>query len=237
MSYFNITYFSKALGKTCQMLVFKPDSKKPFPAVYQLHGHSDDYTQWARFTSLEQYAVDRQIMIVMPDGGRGYYTNSVNEENYEDHIIETVRFIDDTFDTIKDRSQRGIGGLSMGGYGALKLGMKYCDIFSSVAAHSSVITPEERCGASPFWYNIFANEKPENSLRHLAKKNGSKIKFRFDCGTEDSLFPDNKKFHEFLCENKIEHIFEEFPGTHNWGYWREHVGAAIDFHAKNFGLE
>ncbi len=236
MSYFNVTYNSKALGKTSQMIVFKPDNRSRFPVVYQLHGHSDDYTQWSRFTSIEQYAVNHQIMIVMPDGGRGYYTNAVNGENYEDHILETVEFIDNTFNTIQDRSCRGIGGLSMGGYGSLKLALKHPDVFSSVAAHSSVITPENRQGSDPFWNNIFGNEARDATLRKLALENADKVAIRFDCGTEDSLFPDNVAFHEFLKENDIKHIFEEFPGTHNWDYWRAHVGAAIAFHAKNFNL-
>ncbi|MBO4547865.1 MAG: esterase family protein, partial [Abditibacteriota bacterium] len=228
MSCFNITFFSRALSKSSQMLVFKPDGRSPFPVVYQLHGQSDDYTQWARFTTLEQYAVDHQIMIVLPDGGKGYYTNAANGDRYEDHILETVEFIDNTFNTVRDRKMRGIGGLSMGGYGTLKLAMKHPDVFSSAAAHSSVIVPEERRG-TPFWDNIFADFGPGETLRSLALKNGSLIDFRFDCGTEDGLLPENRAFAAFLKEKGIPHVYEEHPGTHNWDYWRAHVGAAIAF--------
>ena len=104
MSYSNITFFSKALGKQSNMLVYVPDNTDlaPFKVVYQLHGYSDDATMWFWRSNITRYAEERGLMIVCPDGGKGFYTNSyTDDQRYEDHIIETVNYIDAVFNTSK----------------------------------------------------------------------------------------------------------------------------------------
>ena len=229
-----MTYFSNSLGKSMKMIVVKPDDygSEPMPCLYQLHGLSDDSTQWSRMTSIERYATENRIMVVMPDGGRSFYTNAAIGDNYEDHILETVNFVDKTFNTIKSRASRAIGGLSMGGYGSLKLGLKHTDIFSSVAAHSSVIKPFVH--DYEMIKQIFGEKlMDDNDLYKLAIKNASKTNLKFDCGTEDDLIKENEDFHCFLVENNIEHVFNTYPGNHNWSYWDEHIKEAISFHVRN----
>ena len=221
------------------MIIVKPDiySTNGVACVYQLHGYSDDSTQWSRMTSIERFAIDRNIMVVMPDGGKGFYTNAINGDSYEDHILETVNFVDKNFNTIKDKSARAIGGLSMGGYGAMKIGLKHVDIFSSIAAHSSVIDPIEfRDNRSLM--DIFGDTLQDgNNLYELAQKSASKTNLKFDCGIEDFLFYQNRKFHDFLSENKIPHVYNEFSGSHTWEYWNEHIIEALDFHVKNLNVK
>jgi len=236
MSLCNITYFSKSLGKQSQMLVIMPDNldAAPHKVVYQLHGYSDNATNWLRYSSIERYANARSLMIVCPDGGKGFYTNAVLGDKYEDHIMEAVDFVDNTFNTIKDRSGRFIGGLSMGGYGALKLGLKHYDKFSSIASHSSVIDIDdfrEILKMPDFTDSIFGKETgDDNNLYYLAKKYGEKVRIRFDCGKDDFLYTQNERFHEFLSNNNIQHVYKTYPGEHNWEYWDAHIAEALDFH-------
>lgn len=245
MSYNNITFFSNSLGKQSNMLVYVPDNTDlaPFKVVYQLHGYSDDATMWFWRSNITRYAEERGLMIVCPDGGKGFYTNSyTDDQRYEDHIIETVNYIDAVFNTSKKREDRFIGGLSMGGYGSMKIGLKYNDMFSSVAAHSAVMdikdfyNMRERDndinGKKRFdsIFGSFDNVKDEDDIFWLVRKYGHKVRIHFDCGTDDFLFSENEKLHKFMTENNINHIYETFPGCHEWNYWEAHIANALDFH-------
>jgi len=117
----------------------------PFPVFYLLHGLSDDHTSWARRTSIERYVAPLPLIVVMPDGGRGFYCDAVEGPAYERHVIEDViGFVDRTCQTIPERKGRVIGGLSMGGYGALKLALKFPHLFCSAVAHSSAFDVRRR---------------------------------------------------------------------------------------------
>lgn len=248
MSYNNITFFSQSLGKQSNMLVYVPENIElaPFKVVYQLHGYSDDATMWLWRSNISRYADERGLMIVCPDGGKGFYTNSyTDDERYEDHILETVDFIDKVFNTSKKREDRFIGGLSMGGYGSMKIGLKYNHMFSSISAHSAVMDIKDfykmRDRDNDVWGkkrfdSIFGgspeNIKEEDDIFCLVKKYGHKIRIHFDCGTEDFLFHENEKLHKFMTENNIDHVYETFPGIHDWNYWEAHISGALDFHIE-----
>lgn len=239
MALLHINYFSSALQKHSAMYVVLPETEPPFRVVYQLHGFSDDYTIWLRRTSIERYADDLKLMVVMLDGGHSFFCDMKSATgNYEQHILESVRFIDKTFHTDARPEGRGIGGLSMGGYGTMKLGLKYPDLFGSVASHSGALDMatmyKER-----FWPEFKAifgdNVDPEDDCFALAMKDGKKPAIYFDCGTEDSLIANNRAFHDLLTNRQIPHTYQEFPGGHSWAYWDEHITAALQFHCHHFG--
>src|ERR1044071_6734116 len=97
----------------------------PFATFYLLHGLSDDHTIWLRRTSIERYVSSLPLIVVMPDGERGFYTDAQEGFAFESAITkDLISFIDRTFPTKADRSGRAIGGLSMGGDGAVKLALK-----------------------------------------------------------------------------------------------------------------
>jgi len=237
MALMQVQYFSTALQKQSTLEIVTPDNREtPFQVVYQLHGLSDDQSIWLRRTSIERYAERYGLMIVMLDGARSFYCNLPSGlGNYEQHILDSVRFVDRLFPTVKDPSGRGIGGLSMGGYGAMKLGLKFPEIFGSVAAHSSVLDmaalagddlPEARLLTDPL--------DAGNDCFALAAQTRDKPMIRFDCGTEDFLLDHNRRFHAHLNSLGIVHEYEEFPGGHTWEYWDEHIDAALRFHRRNF---
>src|SRR4051794_22048985 len=120
MALCDLHWFSRILGKHVGTYVYLPDEPgAPFAAFYLLHGLGDDYTIWLRHTSIERYAAKHSMMIVMPDGYRGFYTDNAAGPAYAKYIAEELpAMIERTFPARGDRAARGIGGLSMGGYGA-----------------------------------------------------------------------------------------------------------------------
>ena len=167
-------FHSPALMKACSMTVIVPESgvgEPPFPVCYLLHGLSDDHTSWARRTSIERYVANLPLIVVMPDGGRGFYTDAVEGPAYERHLIEDViGFVDRTFQTIRVRRGRVIGGLSMGGFGAMKLALKFPQLFCqrrrafcSVRCPAAGGTPGDGSGDAAYLRPL-AGRRPQRSV-------------------------------------------------------------------------
>jgi len=255
MAIAEIHFSGSSIGLATAMNVILPDreacGKGPYPVFYLLHGLSDDHTIWLRRTSIERYMSGIPMIVVMPTTARGFYSNAVMPPGlaYEDHLIkDIVPFIDDFFPTIRGRNGRVIGGLSMGGYGAIKTALKYPKMFCSAVSHSGVLLtpmykPEKR-NFSPRLRAEFAAifgkkwRGGENDPVALAKKCPKNLRpaLRIDCGTSDFLLDQNREFHAILQQLNYPHQYEEFPGDHNWAYWDIHVQEAIAFHCKALGI-
>jgi putative tributyrin esterase len=239
-----INFFSNSLQKAAAMYVILPDPSidPPYFTLYQLHGLSDDYTIWLRRTSIERYAAGLPLVVVMPDGGRGFYTDAAEGYAHESHIMkDTLGFIEKYFPVKKSRTHRAIGGLSMGGYGAMKLALKYPKVFGSVAAHSSAfLRGSDDFSESAEFRRIFG-ENPSggaNDVFALAERLAGKDipAIRFDCGKSDFLLEANRKFHKHLARLGITHTYREYPGIHEWDYWDTHYPKALKFHRKALGF-
>ena len=222
-----------------------PDIPRPWAVFYLLHGLSDDHTIWSRRTSIERYVGSMPMVVVMPDGGRGWYTNAAEGLAYEDDLIKDILgLVERTFPVKTERGGRAIGGLSMGGYGAVKLGLKHLDLFGSVNSHSGVLG----LFRDPPVFNRYGKELTR--IFGSSPKGGGEDPFaivervdhglipplRIDCGTEDFLLAENRSFHAHLDALHIPHEYQEFPGGHDWGFWDNHIRQAIAFHARNLGL-
>jgi S-formylglutathione hydrolase FrmB len=237
-----VHHFSNAIQKCTGLTLVVPDGAGPFPVVYQLHGLSDDHTIWQRRTSIERYADRYGFIIAMPDGGRGFYCDHPGTTHQgERHLLETVALVDRMFRTITDRRGRAIGGLSMGGYGSMKLGIKRPDLFGSVVSHSSAFAVKRRVREYPdlavfHAKGLPAGDDPFALASKLAKSSGPKPRIRFDCGVDDFLLDDNRRFRAHLLKLGVEHQYAEFPGAHSWDYWDEHIDEALRFHRESFAL-
>ncbi len=246
MAFATINYFSRSLQKASSFNVVFPDdpaTPHPWGVFYLLHGLSDDYTIWMRLTSVERYVSGMPLVVVMPDGDRGFYTNAVEGFAYEDDLIKDVLgLVDRTFPVQAERSGRALGGLSMGGYGAVKLGLKHHELFASVNSHSGALAflRHERAD-EPEFARVFGKSPkggPEDPFAIVEKIDHGRIpELRIDCGTEDFLLDQNRAFHKHLEERHIPHEYQENPGGHDWAYWDKHVQEAIAFHAKNLKLK
>ena len=223
---------SEKMDKDVPVTVITPDGYrkgKAFPVVYLLHGFSDNHTGWAKKGVVGELSDLYKIIFVLPDGGYdSWYFDSefTPEYQYETFVSsELVTYIDSNYKTIKDRKGRAITGLSMGGHGAMFLGIRHQDIFGSMGSLSGGVDFRpfptkwgiaKRIGSK--------DEYPENwekntviNLTHLLKPEAMNI--IIDCGSEDFFYEVNCSLHKKLLEEKIPHEFYSRPGKHNWDYW------------------
>ncbi len=241
MSLLHINYGSKALGKQSAMYAVLPEGDGPFRVVYELHGYSDDYTIWLRRSNIERYAEELGLMVVLLDGSTSFYIDSrAGHADYEKHILESVSFIDRTFHTIASPAGRAIGGLSMGGYGCVKIGLKYPELFGSVASHSGAVDlAAMHANANDTRLRGMLGEQmpPEEDCFALAELPNEKPAIYFDCGVDDFLIEQNRRFHTHLTELGVPHVYVEHPGDHCWAYWDEHITDALKFHIEHLAGE
>jgi S-formylglutathione hydrolase FrmB len=239
-------YRSEALQKQTAATILLPAATVPGPyhVMFLLHGLSDDQSAWTRYTSIERYMSGLPIIVVMPDGGRGFYADAERGYAFATAIgVELPELIRHYFPTKEGWCSTG---LSMGGYGAAKLALTHPELFVSGHSHS---------GAVGFGHQLqyLESERREEFLRILGENPiggpndlfalaekidpSKRPKLRIDCGTEDYLLLDNQLFSAYLTEIGFDHEYEEFPGDHSWGYWDLHVQEAIAFHCKNLGIQ
>lgn len=238
-----VTFKSPNLKSRGDYCIFIPDVCKntTLPLIILLHGVYGSHWAWTLKAGVHHTAqrmIDEgeisPIVILMPsDGlwGDGSAYLAHRDANYEKWIVEDLFDCSkECFEEINDNSNLFISGLSMGGYGALRLGAKYPLKFQGISAHSSITEfnqlelfveePLDKYGVDYLDYDIL----------YWIKKNKSILPpIRFDCGIEDKLIEGNRDFHERLLDEQIEHHYEEFPGAHTWDYWEEHVKDTLYF--------
>ena len=171
MALLHVNFFSEALGLCAQMDVILPEKARgqigmpgkseegPLKTLYLLHGMSDDHTIWQRRTSIERYAAEKGIAVVMPTTHLGWYTDMHAGLNYFTYITGELPEICRRFfpNMSKDRADTWAAGLSMGGYGALKCGLRAGQTFSKVATLSGAMDVARVCEdqkGEKFWENI-----------------------------------------------------------------------------------
>ena len=233
---------SSAMNKDINVTVILPDgyhkcikgkNAKKYPTVYMLHGFSGNNTEWDELGKASNLADKYNIILVMPDGGYDswYWDSPIKPENrYETFVAdELVKYIDEKFSTSNDRSARAITGLSMGGHGAMYLGIRHQDIFGSMGSMSGGVDfrPFPQNWGMAKWIgsieenpNYWENYTVINMVDQL--KPGH-TKLIIDCGTDDFFYQVNCNLHNKLMQAKIPHDFYVRPGAHNWNYWRNSV--------------
>lgn len=219
----------------------KAESERSYPVIYMLHGLTGHFNNWPERTKLIEYAKTHKWIIVSVEGGDGWYTDSVSneKEKYESYIIkELIPEIEKNHRVDKRRKARAIAGLSMGGYGALKFGLKYPELFTIAGSFSGALGAAEiteknfpgSIGKSidAIFGSADSDTRRANDIFDIVRNaTPEKIKtlpyFYIDCGTEDFLFQTNRDFISLLTEKKIPHEYRQLPGTHNWQYWDSQV--------------
>ena len=218
---------------------YKRKKSERYPVIYLLHGLYGHFSNWTEKTDIATYASGYDFIIVTPEGDDGWWTDSetVPNDRYESYIVrELIPEIDKTYRTIADRDHRIIAGLSMGGYGAIKFGLKYSDMFSLVGSFSGAFDATRRTEKTGNKYpSISVVYGPEGSktradndifalIRLVPDDKIASLPFiYFDCGTEDPFVEVNREFAALLAEKKVPHEFRELPGKHEWPYWDQQV--------------
>lgn len=256
---------SKILGRQLRYGLHLPGSyatsKQSYPVLYFLHGANENEMRWSTRGEtdlmLDRMVQEKQIgefIVAVPFGENSFYTNArAGGERWEDMIIqEFIPMIESTYRVKASRAARGISGISMGGYGALKLAMKNPNLFGSVSAHSAMLIkdfPPDASGGrrmQMFYYlfdRIFGISESlvywdENNPIVLAQsaKKFNRLKIYFDCGTEDEFgfFVGAKQLSEELSRASYPHEFHLYPGDHGWDYARQHTPESLKFHWNAF---
>lgn len=240
-----ITVKSEYLQGRGDMCVFVPpgiDPGESYPVIILLHGVYGSAWSWSHRTGVHLQALKMMqqgelppMIIAMPsDGlwgdGSAYLPHS--NQDFERWIAEDVPDILKQYIAgITTTSPFFIGGLSMGGFGALRIGVKYWSNFSALSGHSSITNLQQM--------KLFVEEDVEN-YRQLDKTDEdifeTIIRYRahlppiyFDCGNSDQLVDYNRELHNKLKKENIKHIYKEFPGGHEWAYWEKNIKESLLF--------
>ena len=216
------------------------------PVIYLLHGLTGNFANWTDKTKLTDYALNHRFIIVTPDGGDGWYTDSVSAPNdkYESYIVkELIPEIDKNYRTVATRDGRVIAGLSMGGYGSLKFGLKYPEMFTLIGSFSGALGAtswtEKTAGTigksmdAVFGTDMAAGSRTNNDIFKIARElTPDKVKslpyVYQSCGTEDFLIQNNRDFLKLLNDAKVPHEYREHPGIHDWVFWDDQVREFLD---------
>jgi len=231
----------KGRGDIC---LFVPQVKHvaDLPIVILLHGVYGSAWVWSQkggvhrtaFQMIQTGEIPPMVIAMPSDGlwgdGSGYVQH--NGYNFEKWIVEDVpNAVRHNITAVSEKSPLFIGGLSMGGFGALRLGTKYAHLFNAVSGHSSITDLKQmNLFVEEPLDNYLQEDTAENSVWRTIESQSSELPaIRFDCGKDDELINANRTLHEQLVNAKIAHTYEEFSGAHEWTYWQEHVKKTLRF--------
>ncbi|MBR6954585.1 MAG: esterase family protein [Clostridia bacterium] len=208
--------------------------------LYLLHGYSDDHTIWLRRTAVDRYAAGENLAVVMPAVNHSFYTNEAHGERYWDFVAEELpeamhRF----FRLSRDPADTYAAGLSMGGYGAMKLALRHPERFAAAASFSGVLdicdfdhrTPASIANMERIFGDTDALSGSENDLLALLRKGREakkKPRLYVSCGTADFLWHMHGRFVLAAEENGWDITHREIPGMgHQWELWDREIEGFI----------
>jgi S-formylglutathione hydrolase FrmB len=258
---------SKILGHPVPYCVILPsgydaDKASNYPVLYFLHGLGGNEQLLLNSGGLNMIQDLRdskrigEFLIVAPDAGRSFYVNSRDGKvHYEDFFIrEFLPYIESHYRVHAERKSRGVTGVSMGGYGALRFALRYPDLFVAVSAHSPALietlpnikVSHDQAAAvaevlgkafgSPVDAAFWQRESPFTIVKDGPRPAGLQI--YFDCGTDDEFgfYKGNAQFDQLLTTRGSPHEFHLYPGGHDWDYFAEHLPASFEFQSHAFGF-
>ena len=252
MAFLQIQFFSEVLDLDVSVNAILPQSnqgigieasdQEELPKVlYLLHGYSDDHTTWMRRTSVERYAAARNLAVIMPAVNHSFYFNEMNGNKYWDYVSEELPVIMQRFLKISDKPEDTYAaGLSMGGYGSMRLALTYPERFAAAASFSgavdvqAILDEHKEDSIVRRLFGSYQNIRGTDAdLYHLMEKNagaGNKPRLYVSCGTDDFLYANHKEFVPALKSNNWNVTSHEEPGAiHEWGFWDKEIKKFIDF--------
>jgi enterochelin esterase-like enzyme len=257
----SLPYFSKTTKDTLLYSLYLPPeyytAADSFPVFYLLHGLGGDENSWINDFSIDRIAdslIHRReippVIIIMPNGKKSYYINDYrNAFPFETVFIgEFIPFIDSTYRTKDSKADRAIGGLSMGGYGALINAFRHPDCFSTAVAFSAAVRTDSMIinenadkyntvfapvfGDSIQHYKKITQHWMENNPLYLVARQPDTLKsvcWFIDCGLNDYLLPGNEALHDLFVQYRIPHEYHVRPGFHDRVYWKASLIPALLF--------
>jgi len=239
-----VTVKSAALRRRADVSVFVPAQAREvenLPIVLLLHGVYGSHWAWAlkgaaHLTAARLITEDvlPPVALLMPsDGlagdGSGYVAHS--SEDAECWIVDEMPALARTIvPGCTQRSPLFVAGLSMGGFGALRLAGKYPPRIAAAAAHSAITDVAQLDALLDHGRDDWSAAPADRSvLAALLDAKGALPPLRFDCGREDGLFEANRALHRALAAAGVAHRYAENAGGHDWPYWTRHLADTLRF--------
>lgn len=260
MAFLQVNLFSKSLMRMVPVNVILPVDKmelpgiphrknEPFKTLYLLHGLLGNHMDWGTTSRVQRFAEEHNLAVVMPAGENAFYIDHPETHNLYGEFIgkELVELTRKMFHLSAEREDTFIGGLSMGGFGAIRNGLKYHDTFGCIVALSAALiidiiqeriaNPVMFCDTQEFAETTFGNldelknsdKNPKFLVEQLLKEDRKLPKIYMACGDKDILLDVNKDFAAFLKEKSVDVTFEIGNGDHEWDFWDAYIKKAIEW--------
>lgn len=240
--------FVPSLGRTKKFRVLQPDHRDlsgRLPCLLLLHGFGGNYRNWTEFTTLQKDLGTTRLIVIMPDGENAWYTNSVadSSDRFEDYLVGDLLHTVATRYAV-DTTRIGIAGLSMGGFGALTLGLRHPETFRFIGAMSAsldipygITTLEEhgRGGLREDLEKAFGTDSSRwashDAFRLLARSDSAEIPYLYLVnGIQDEFAQRIDYYREFASTLSYRHLpyeYHETPGHHDWSYWEREIPGVV----------
>lgn len=252
MAVMHMNYLSETIGMHQSFVVILPEdasyfdqtqSPKALPSLLLLHGLSSDATSYLRYTSIERYANEAQLAIIMPNADHSFYTNMAHGHRYYDYVLEVWDYVHQILPLSPDREDHFIAGHSMGGYGTIKYALTQGHRFAKAAPLSAVYDISRLINYD--WYDFDFNNvvdttneaalraiHPYHLVEEAVQQQAQLPDIYMMCGTEDDLYEDNVAFSQQLKKLDVKHDFVSGPGRHDYAYWDEAIQQVIKVFMK-----
>ena len=259
MAVFDTTFFSGALHRHTSLTLILPLEKNnglppelqsddtPLRPVMLLHGFSGTHSDWLYGSRIQELALRYHLAVVCPSGENSFYLDDTRRDAlYAQHLCEVMDFLQSVFPVSKKREDVTIGGLSMGGYGALRNGLAFPERFGNIIALSSALITDKLAAeteqkdnpmaSAAYYEHIFGKpadipgsaRDPKFLAKRLAEAGGPLPRIVMACGTEDFLFDANNDMSAYLTRIGVAHTYLIGPGIHNWTFWDAYVEKALE---------
>jgi enterochelin esterase-like enzyme len=241
-------FYSPALDRNMPYIIYLPPdygtAQRRYPVLYLLHGRGGHRDEWPAYGAVD--SVDAEItsgdippmLVVFPQGDTGFWVDSAGGgPRWGAYITsDMVRHIDGTYRTLRESSARAIGGLSMGGWGALVAAFLNPDVFGVVGAHGPSLYTDD--GALPFLGTgaAFAARDPVSIARALPADELSMLQIWVDTGVDDPWNLETTALHTILIDKGVDHSWQVYAGGHDYTYWRAHVTDYMHFYGQALAL-
>ena len=244
MATLTLQFRAESLQQNTVVQIYLPDGvKEDIPVLYLLHGMYGDECSWINGSAIGRYARERKVAVVMPRAENSFYTNMKYGYKYYDYVAkELPEYLAWVLPALtKKREKTYIAGLSMGGYGAMKIALRNPDRFTAAATLSGCVNIAETVKSRGWsdiaicnWGEDYVNavkDTPDDLLYLLRTfpKDKQMPRLYVTCGTEDGLYKENQVFKAALEELGADFRYEEGPGVHNWAFWDEWIAPAMDY--------
>lgn len=259
MAFLEINFYSNALSRITSFHMVLPNDlpdvmkagnvhyEREMKTLYLLHGFSGYNKDWMLGSLAQDLAVKYNLAIVTPSGENSFYLDQKGTGRAYGKYVgeEIVSYVRKTFGLSDKKEDTFIGGLSMGGFGAIHTGLMYPETFGGMFGLSSAMIVNKIKGKQEgyqdevadydYYKAVFGDlnqlDNSENNPEYLIKRKlemGEEIPgIYMACGTEDFLLSENREFHKFLDDHKIAHTYKESKGIHDWKFWNEYLEPAI----------